>query len=259
MLGEARADLGMSGRPNEITRWYASRNGQEFLRAPWCDQGITHWAELSGNADAVLPAGDRAYTVWHAEDGERLGRWFKGTAANIRAHAVPASVIFFDWGGTNETGAIDHVGLVEVNLGDGRVQTIEANTGDAVKRRVRGPEVIAGFWTPAYQEEGDMPTAKELWDHEIKVPWGTPDNPEWQADSLLVEANKQARALVEMLRRTEAKIDAQGAALMELVATISTMQPGEPIDVDALVSRIETAIEGIQVRLDVPDPAAPAA
>lgn len=259
ILAEARADLGLSGRPNEITRWYAKRNGAEFLSAAWCDQAVTHWANLSGNADAVLPAGDRAYTVWHAEDGERLGRWFKGTAANIRAHARPGSVVFFDWGGTNDTGAIDHVGLVEVVLDDGRVQTIEANTGDAVKRRVRGADVIAGFWNPGYQEEGDMPTTKEIWDHEIKVPWGTPDNPEWQADSLLVEANKTGRSIIEMLRRNEAKLDAQGAVILELSAAIAAMQPGEPIDVEALVSRIETAIEGIQVRLDVPDPAAPAA
>lgn len=152
MLAEARGDLGMSGRPNAITRSYAKRNGGEFLRAAWCDQAVSEWARASGNAEAVLPAGDRAFTVWHAEDGLRLDRWYDGTADNIRLYALPGAVVFFDWSGGNGIPPIDHVGLVEVNLGDGRVQTIEANTGDAVKRRIRAANVIAGFWNPSYGE-----------------------------------------------------------------------------------------------------------
>lgn len=152
MLAAARRDLGLSGRPNEITRGYAARHGEEYLTAPWCDQAISEWARESGNADAVLPVQDRAYTVWHAEDGERLGLWHAGTAANIRAYAKPGAIVFFDWDGTNDINRIDHVGLVERNLGDGRAQTIEANTGDACKRRVRGSSVIAGFWNPRYED-----------------------------------------------------------------------------------------------------------
>ena len=35
MIAEARRSLGMSGRPNTITREYASRHGSEFLKASW--------------------------------------------------------------------------------------------------------------------------------------------------------------------------------------------------------------------------------
>jgi len=153
MLAEARRDLGLVGRPNRITKDYAARHGAVFLLAPWCQMSVTKWGRDSGNAGPVLPAGDRAYTVWHAEDGDRLGLWYPGTAANIRKHAKPGAIVFFDWGGTDDIAKIDHVGIVEVNLGDGRVQTIEANTGDACKRRVRGPGVIAGFWNPRYAEK----------------------------------------------------------------------------------------------------------
>lgn len=163
MLAAARKDLGLMGRPNRITRDYASRHGAAFLSAPWCDQAVTYWARNSGNAAAVLPRGDRAYTVWHAEDGRDLGRWYAGTTANVRAHAVPGSVIFFDWDGTDTIGRIDHVGIVEVNLGDGRVQTIEGNTGDACKRRVRASNVIAGFWNPAYEDDVATATASKSW------------------------------------------------------------------------------------------------
>lgn len=156
MLVEARKWLGTTGRPNALTRSYASRHGDAFLRAPWCDISVSEWARRSGTAAAVLPAGDRAFTVWHAQDGERLGRWHPGTAANIKAHAKPGAVVFFDWDGTDSIGRIDHVGIVEVNLGDGRVQTIEGNSGDACKRRVRGPSVIAGFWNPLYDDADEV-------------------------------------------------------------------------------------------------------
>jgi hypothetical protein len=151
MLEEARKDIGMEGRPNPITREYAERHGSDYLDAPWCDMAVTHWAHKSGNEAVVLPEGDRAYTIWHAQDGERLGRWHAGTEAEIANYALPGAVVFFDWDGANSIEAIDHVGLVEVNLGDGRVQTIEGNTDDACKRRVRGSSVIAGFWNPAYE------------------------------------------------------------------------------------------------------------
>ncbi|MER6812400.1 peptidoglycan-binding protein [Spirillospora sp. NPDC000708] len=149
MLAEARKSLGMSGRPNTITKEYAARHGDEFLKASWCDMAITYWARHSGNADAVLLGGDRAYTVWHAEDFQKAGRWHAGTAARVDA-AKPGDIVFFDWGASNSISAIDHVGVVEKALGGGRVQTIEGNTSDACKRRVRGADVIAGYGRPDY-------------------------------------------------------------------------------------------------------------
>jgi CHAP domain/Putative peptidoglycan binding domain len=149
MLAAARKSLGMSGRPNAITREYAERHGDEFLKANWCDMAVTFWARHSDNAGAVLPGGDRAYTVWHAQDFQKIGRWYTGTTANVNK-AKPGDVVFFDWGNSNSIGAIDHVGVVEKVLGGGRVQTIEGNTGDACKRRVRGSGVIAGFGRPTY-------------------------------------------------------------------------------------------------------------
>ncbi len=127
MLARAREDLGLSGRPNVVTRWYAERNGSQFLGGPWCNMAITCWARHSDNATAVLPKGDRAYTVWHARDGQGLGRCSAGTAAEIKQHARPGALVFFDWDGTDSIDRIDHIGIVEKNLQDGRVQTIEGN------------------------------------------------------------------------------------------------------------------------------------
>ncbi|RAY13468.1 hypothetical protein DPM19_20645 [Actinomadura craniellae] len=150
MLNEARNSLGL-GEPNKIHRWYATRNGSAFAAGstPWCDMAITYWAFHSGNHRAVCPQGDRAYTVWHAQDFQRLGRWHSGTDASVRA-AKPGDIVFIDWNGSNSVGAIDHVGVVEKNLGGGRVQTIEGNTDNRCLRRVRAADVIVGYGRPAY-------------------------------------------------------------------------------------------------------------
>jgi CHAP domain len=247
MLAEARKWLGTSGRPNPLTKAYAARNGREFLRAPWCQMSVTEWARRSGNTAAVLPRGDRAYTVWGAQDGERLGRWYKGTAANIRAHARPGAVVYFDWAGADAIAAIDHVGIVEKNLGDGRVQTIEANTGDAVKRRVRGPEVIAGFWNPAYHEEIDVTADalyKAAWEQDrMPVPYGTADNPKWKPRSVLVDHGVQ-------LRKILAAVEAQHATIRALAEALAARD--EAVDVEQLLARIRAELERVTVRLDVP-------
>ncbi|REE97302.1 peptidoglycan-binding protein [Thermomonospora umbrina] len=159
MLDAARSDIGLAGRPNKFTRAYAKEHGNEFLRAPWCDMAITYWARESGNEKAVLPGGDRAYTVWHAQDFQKADRWFKGTTDNVNK-AEPGDIVFFDWGATNSTGAIDHVGIVEKVLGGGRLQTIEGNTGDAVRRRVRSSSVIAGFGRPNYDGKEPPPPSR---------------------------------------------------------------------------------------------------
>lgn len=163
MIRAAEKSLGMSGRPNTITREYASRHGNGFLRAAWCDMAVTKWARDSGNADAVLPSGDRAYTVWHAQDFQKIRRWRPGTWNETNA-AQPGDIVFFDWGGTDSIGYIDHVGVVVKSLGNGRVETIEGNTGDACKRRVRSYADIAGFGRPAYSGGSSSWTEKMVQD-----------------------------------------------------------------------------------------------
>lgn len=158
MIAAARANLGMRGRPNAITREYAGRHGNAFLRAAWCDMAVTYWARHSGNTAAVLPGGDRAYTVWHAQDFKKRGHWHEGTRANVD-RARPGDVVFFDWGATDRIEAIDHVGVVEKVLGGGRVQTIEGNTSDSCARRVRSYTVIAGYGRPTYDAPKPVKTS----------------------------------------------------------------------------------------------------
>jgi peptidoglycan hydrolase-like protein with peptidoglycan-binding domain len=171
MLAQMRQALGW-GEPNVVHRWYSARNGAEFApgSVPWCQMTVTWAAYCSGNYDAVCPNGDRAYTVWGAEDGEQLGLWKSGTVANIKRYCEPGAIIYMDWSGTNSLAKVDHVGVVEVVLPDGRVQTIEGNTDNACKRRVRGADVIAGFWLPRYKASDEPAEASSKEDLVAKLP-----------------------------------------------------------------------------------------
>lgn len=55
----------------------------------------------------------------------------------------PGTIIFFDWNGD---GNPDHVGIVE-KCEDGRVYTVEGNSGNIVRQREYGmnSEVIIGY------------------------------------------------------------------------------------------------------------------
>lgn len=156
-LNEAQKWIGVSGRPNRFTREYAERHGNEYLSVAWCDIFQTYVARHAP-ALSMLPRGDRAYTPWHVADFGAVGRAYAGTSANVIKYAKPGSVIFFDWKGSNSSAAVDHVGYVVKNPGDGRLITCEGNTSDMVALRVRGPDVIAVIGVPAYVNEPVKPT-----------------------------------------------------------------------------------------------------
>ena len=187
----------------------------------------------------------------------------------IKKHAKPGAIVFFDWGGTDEIPKIDHVGIIEKVLDDGRVQTIEGNTDDACKRRVRSASVIAGFWNPPYEED-DMP----LTDADVKkivaavydrltheVP---PDV--WAArEGILTPGQKidprtawrqtwaYGKDGYHRLREILAKLDAQNAAIKALADALAARDAA--INADELVERIRAEIASVTVRLVTDDPA----
>jgi hypothetical protein len=141
ILAQARSHLGMSGRPNAATQWYArDGHGVAFLDASWCDMFVSWCAHNVGMTDIV---GEFAYTPSHVN-------WFK---KNKRWDHTPkrGAVVFFDWNNDNVS---DHVGFVEAVRSDGLIVTIEGNTGNACKRKVRSPSDVLGYGHPAYKTGG---------------------------------------------------------------------------------------------------------
>ncbi|WP_431928482.1 CHAP domain-containing protein [Nonomuraea jabiensis] len=161
LLDVVRSQLGYTESGSGWTKfgaWWAKRHGkpEDWALAPWCDMFISWAADQVGLSAAV---GDSAWTVGHAQ-------WFK---ARDRWGRVPrkGAIVFFDWAGSKNILAIDHVGIVEAVRSNGTVVTIEGNTANQVKRRERSMSVIAGFGYPAYSSGKPAPKPELSWTEEI--------------------------------------------------------------------------------------------
>ncbi|SDL72774.1 Putative peptidoglycan binding domain-containing protein [Nonomuraea maritima] len=153
LLDVMRAQLGYTESPNGWSvfgQWWAKRHGkpEEWAREPWCDMFVS-WAANKAGLLAVV--GDSAWTPGHAQWFKDRGQWGQTPRKG--------AVVFFDWAGSKNIPAIDHVGVVESVRKDGTVVTIEGNTSNRVMRRERSMSVIAGFGYPLYGGKSTTPAA----------------------------------------------------------------------------------------------------
>ncbi len=119
-------------------------------RVEWCACFVSWCANECGYIDAgVIPkfAGCVNGVQWFRDRGQ----WMDNAAV-----PEPGMIIFFDWdnpGGSSgpQDGQSDHVGIVE-KVEDGRVWTIEGNSGDSCRQRSYplGYYEILGYGAPAY-------------------------------------------------------------------------------------------------------------
>ncbi|MDL4813998.1 CHAP domain-containing protein [Actinomadura opuntiae] len=151
----AKSQVGVEEGRNGFTKyanWYAStshaavtarRDGgsvHDYKGAEWCDMFVSWLSAQTG----VRNMGWDAYTVQHASWFKDKGKW--GTKAR------PGAVVFFDWQNGSRGGIddIDHVGLVVKDNGNGTISTIEGNTDNAVKEKVRDKSEVVGYGYPDY-------------------------------------------------------------------------------------------------------------
>lgn len=119
-------------------------------RVEWCACFVSWCANECGYIDnGIIPkfAGCVNGVQWFRDRGQ----W-----ADNSATPTPGMIIFFDWDSPNgssgpQDGQSDHVGIVE-KVEDGRVYTIEGNSGDSCRQRSYplGYYEILGYGIPAY-------------------------------------------------------------------------------------------------------------
>ena len=113
----AKSQLGnVGGQP--YWSWYGFGS-----RVEWCACFVSWCADKCGYIDSgACPkfAGCTQGAQWF----KNKGQWLAGSAT-----PSPGMIIFFDW---DLSGDFDHVGIVE-KVENGRVYTIEGNSGDAVR------------------------------------------------------------------------------------------------------------------------------
>lgn len=110
----------------------------------WCDMTVSVAGKHAGGKDII---GWYAYTVSHA-------KWFNAQGDfHIGANGIKiGDIVFFDFGvfASGRWLSIVHVGLVIGLHADGRVVTIEGNTDNACRVRIRSRSLIAGYGRPNY-------------------------------------------------------------------------------------------------------------
>jgi hypothetical protein len=128
----------------------------------WCNIFVSRVGfEASGSYDLL---GKFASTVACATWWRQQGRF--GT------EPVPGAAVFFDWGGGDGIGQVDHIGLVVQPLPGGRVRTIEGNAAipghpDGVWVHDRASKFIVGYGYPTY---ASAPAPKQVTIAVDKVP-----------------------------------------------------------------------------------------
>lgn len=132
---QAAKYIGMRGRPNKFSKWYAGKHGKQFLEAPWCAMFLSFCASELRLGKVV---GEYAYCPYWVEWFKERKRW--GSTPKVGA------LVFFDW---NKDKRADHVGVVEAVKGE-KVYTIEGNKNNSVQRVIRSNASVLGYGYPAY-------------------------------------------------------------------------------------------------------------
>lgn len=134
LINKAKQYIGVKGRPNTFTKWYAGRHGKQFETAAWCDMFVSYVANSVGLGKFV---GEFAYCPYHIKWFKDNGRW--GNVPKVGA------IVFYDW---DQDKLSDHVGIVESIKGK-TVIAIEGNKANVVQRVARSTGII-GYGYPDY-------------------------------------------------------------------------------------------------------------
>lgn len=176
--------------------------------------------------------------------------WFKGHGRWSSAPHVGDWVLYGPGGST-------HVELV-VAVGSSTITTIGGNTsgslagryyaGDGVYRKTipRSSDRIYGYGRPIYESEDDMQPTDSIAVGKTYDKAFAHDH--YPASYVWIGAYAEAKA-------ARAAAEANGAAVTELAKTVAQLAAdrGQQVDPDALVARIEQAIQSISVRLVADD------
>ncbi|WP_214110493.1 CHAP domain-containing protein [Acrocarpospora catenulata] len=168
LLEMAGSQLGYSevNGASKYGEWFGENVAKEagYKNAAWCDMFVSWAAHQTGQADVV---GQFAWTPAHARWFEKQGAW--GTTPK------PGAVVFFDWGGSKNISAIDHVGLVKSVISPTTITTIEGNISNAVVTRTRDQDTIVGYGYPDKVRE--IQQKAEAAAQPVSAPFGPPPEP----------------------------------------------------------------------------------
>jgi hypothetical protein len=128
--------------------------------------------------------------------------------------------------------------------------------GDRLYALVRNGTFAGSPSTGSPSKEDDV-SAEDVWTGKIKVPYASPDKPEWQAATVLTNHGVWLRKLSGQIDALNAQVGAQNVTIKALADALAARDSA--VNVDALIGRIRSEIESVTVRLDVTSEASPPA
>ncbi|MEV6156037.1 CHAP domain-containing protein [Nonomuraea sp. NPDC052129] len=191
------SQLGYSEKADAYTKfghWYGKNVefDADYSSAPWCDMYLSWAAHKLGYQDWI---GQFAWTVSHAE-------WFKEQGA-WGHKPKPGALVFYDWSGSNDIDAIDHVGLVTKVEGD-KIFTIEGNIdGGVAKRKERDTSKVVGY---GYPEKIKTRLESEAAKNQVEGEWDAQHRADDQASTSTTDVGQlqlpDGTPLIGMIPRT---------------------------------------------------------
>ncbi|WP_066374000.1 peptidoglycan recognition protein family protein [Herbidospora mongoliensis] len=111
---------------------------------------------------------------------------------------------------------------------------------------------VAHLMTNPANGVDDMPPPKDLWQYELKVPYGDQENPTWQAGNILANHGTWLRKISGQLDAARIREESQTAVIRELATALGN---AGGVDVDAFLARIEQALDRVTVQVSIsPEP-----
>lgn len=141
LVKAAKAELseGVSGRPNKYTSWYGM-NGE------WCGMFVAYCANKAGVSTSIIP---KAASVSDYLSFAKSKSRFKLKNSGYKPKAGDIMI--------QKSNGASHVGII-IKGGDSTFETIEGNSGDAVKKRSYNISNanLTGFFVPDYKGSGNI-------------------------------------------------------------------------------------------------------
>jgi len=220
----------VNGRPGldgPLSHFWLSKTGEiHVVAAGRCWHNAPSTSPNHTNSNSIgIEAENDGRTPWPTK---QLDAYVKLCAELCRAFGLPASAVK-GHKEVNTSKPDPH----SINMNDFRAKVAAAMKGEDVSLTAK--DVYKAVW------ETDA----------MKVSYAKPDNPTWKPASVLINHGEWLRKINGKIEDLAAKVEAQSMAIRQLAEGIAAATKGEPIDVDKLVARIESAIENITVRLTV--------
>lgn len=153
VLTIARAEIGVKESPaNSNKVKYAKEYGMNGQ--PWCAMFVWWVFKKAGCPELFYGGKKSAYCPTIAD------YYIAKKQTVAKSKGKPGYIVLFDW---NDSGASDHIGIIEKKNADGSYTTIEGNTsvgndsnGGKVMRRIRYQKDISWICDPKYTETEDV-------------------------------------------------------------------------------------------------------